>query len=185
MLYNRDGDLRCSFVQQELRHFPVDIGPSTVQESVWMPELVEQAKLLMQELPWQGVVEIEFMRDPRDGVPKLMEINPRWWNSLEMAIQAGVDFPYLLYQVAMTGDVNEVHQYEVGRQCRNLLPGDILHILSNSNRREMEPPFFSFRDPRLRDDILSKDDPMATLGFVAGVARLLLDFDVWKMMFKR
>ena len=150
-----------------------------------MPELVEQSKRLLQDVPWQGVVEIEFMRDPRDGVPKLMEINPRWWNSLEMAVQAGVDFPYGLYQVAMGLEVSEIHQYEVGRQCRNLLPGDILHWLANPKRREMNPPFLALQGSRLRDDILSWDDPLATIGFAAGVARLLFDLDVWKMMFSR
>lgn len=185
LLYNRAGALRASFVQKELRHYPVDIGPSTAQESVWMPELVEQSVALLAQLPWQGVVEVEFMRDPRDGVPKLMEINPRFWNSLEMAVQAGVDFPHLLYQAALGGDVEAVHEYEVGRRCRNLLPSDILHVLANPKRREMDPPFWSFGNKRLQDDIWSWDDPLPTLGFVAAVARLMFDPKVWKMMFKR
>ncbi|PWK14960.1 ATP-grasp domain-containing protein [Tumebacillus permanentifrigoris] len=182
LLYNRAGELRASFVQKELRHYPVDIGPSTVQESVWMPELVELSVALLQQVPWQGVVEVEFMRDPRDGVPKLMEINPRFWNSLEMAVQAGVDFPYLLCQAALGGDVNAVHQYEVGRICRNLLPSDILHVLANPLRRELNPPFWA---KQVRDDIWSRHDPLPTLGFALAVARLLFDRKVWKMMFKR
>ncbi|WP_231956080.1 carboxylate--amine ligase [Aneurinibacillus soli] len=185
LLYNRNGELRGSFVQKEVRHFPVDIGPSTVQKSVWMPELVEQAKTLMQNLPWCGVVEIEFMQDPRDGIPKLMEINPRYWNSLEMAIQSGVDFPYMMYQAAIKGDAKEVHHYTIGKFCCNLLPGEILHFLSAGNRRSMNPPFFSFGNPSLRDDILSWDDPMPVFGFMTGAFRLLFDRKIWNMMFKR
>lgn len=182
LLFNRVGELRASFVQKERRHYPVDIGPSTVQESVWMPELVELSVALLQDLPWQGVVEVEFMRDPRDGVPKLMEINPRFWNSLEMAVQAGVDFPYLLCQAALGEDVDAVHDYEVGRFCRNLLPSDILHVLANPLRRELNPPFWS---KQVRDDIWSRRDPWPTLGLALAVARLLFDRKVWKMMFKR
>lgn len=185
LLYNLSGDVRASFVQREVRHFPLDIGPSTVQESVWMPELVEQAKQLLQHLPWQGVVEIEFMRDPRDGVPKLMEINPRFWNSLEMAVQAGVDFPHLLHQIALTGDAEEVHEYEVGRVCRNLLPSDSLHFLANGQRRQMSPPFLTGRKSGVQDDIWSWDDPWPVLGFLGSVASLAFDRKVWKMMFKR
>ena len=36
---------------------------------------------------------VEFKHDERDGVPKLMEINGRFWGSLQLAIDAGVDFP--------------------------------------------------------------------------------------------
>lgn len=182
LLYNRAGELRASFVQKELRHYPVDIGPSTAQESVWMPELVRQSLALLQDLPWQGVVEVEFMRDPRDGVPKLMEINPRFWNSLEMAVQAGVDFPRLLSDAALGEDAEDVQEYAVGRVCRNLLPGDILHLLANPNRRELNPPFWS---RQAQDDIWSRRDPLPTLGFALAVARLLFDRKVWKMMFKR
>lgn len=184
LLYNKVGEVRCSFAQREVRHFPVEIGPSTVQESVWMPELVEQAVRLLRGVPWHGVVEIEFMRDPRDGVLKLMEINPRWWNSLEMAVQAGVDFPHLLHQVALTGDAPEVHAYEVGRFCRNLLPSDVLHWLANKERRQMDPPFLK-KDKRVRDDILSRQDPGPALGFVLSAAAMVFDPQVWNMMFKR
>ncbi len=40
---------------------------------------------------------VEFKLDPRDNTPKLMEINPRFWGSLALAIESGVNFPYLLY----------------------------------------------------------------------------------------
>ena len=182
LLYNAAGELRASFVQREVRHYPADIGPSTVQESVRMPELIEQAQRIMQKLPWHGLVEIEFMRDPRDGVCKWMEINPRFWNSIELAVGAGVDFPHLLYRVAMEGDVEPCHDYEVGQFCRNLLPGDLLHVLFTKKRKEMDPPMFS---RRLRYDILSREDPLAALGFAAACARLLFNAKVWKMMFKR
>ena len=35
--------------------------------------------------------------------PKLIEVNPRFWGSLALAIYAGIDFPYLLYKLAMEG----------------------------------------------------------------------------------
>ena len=41
---------------------------------------------------------VEFKQDERDGLPKLMEINGRFWGSLQLAIDAGVDFPALLLQ---------------------------------------------------------------------------------------
>lgn len=38
---------------------------------------------------------VEWKVDLRDGRPKLMEINPRFWGSLELAVRSGVNFPSL------------------------------------------------------------------------------------------
>jgi hypothetical protein len=72
---------------------------------------------------------VEFRLDDRDHLPKLMEINGRFWNSLPLAIASGVDFPFLLYRMAVEGDVAPVHAYRCGVQCRWLL-GDLRHLVS-------------------------------------------------------
>ena len=48
---------------------------------------------LLDELNWHGVAMVEF-KVTEDGTPYLMEINTRFWGSLQLAIDAGVDFPY-------------------------------------------------------------------------------------------
>lgn len=185
LLFDRSSRLKASFVQKEIRHFPVHRGPSTVQESVWRPELVEKAAHLMQKLNWYGVAEVEFMIDPRDGKAKFMEINPRFWGSLQLSILAGVDFPWLLYKLAAEGDVEEVITYETGLKCRWLLPGDMLHFLSNKERSRMDPPLISTPPNGVYDDIISLEDPLPTAGFALACLRYLLDLDMWKFMFKR
>jgi predicted ATP-grasp superfamily ATP-dependent carboligase len=62
-----------------------------------------------------------------DGTPYLMEINGRFWGSLQLAIDAGVDFPYLLYQLAIGLPVAPVEQYKIGVKSRWLL-GDLDHL---------------------------------------------------------
>lgn len=174
--------VRAAFVQKELREYPLTGGPSTLQESVHRPDLVEKAARLMRRLGWYGVAEVEFMIDPRDGRPVFMEINPRFWASLQLAIDCGVDFPYLLYRLAMDGDVEPVLEYETGLRCRWLLPGDILHFLANPRRWEMKPGFFQFRDARTRDDIISLSDPGPTLGFFLACCRYALDPRMWRFV---
>ncbi len=185
LLFNRDSVLRAAFVQAELRGFPLEVGPSTLQESVWRPDLVDMAVALVRQIGWHGVCEVEFMVDPRDGEPVFMEVNPRFWGSLQMAILAGVDFPYLLYRLAVDGDVDPVFQYEVGLRCRWLLPGDILHFLANPARWRMSPGFFDFLDPRTKDDIISLDDPGPMLGFFLACARYALDPRMWRFVITR
>ncbi len=71
---------------------------------------------------------VEFKLDARDGIPKLMEINGRFWNSLPLAIAAGVDFPFLLYTLGTKGKVPECFEYRVGVKNRWLL-GDTRHLV--------------------------------------------------------
>ncbi|HOV79236.1 MAG TPA: ATP-grasp domain-containing protein [Bacillota bacterium] len=185
LLFDRSSKLKASFVQKEIRHFPIGRGPSTVQESVWRPDLVEKAARLLQKMKWYGVAEVEFMVDPRDGKEKFMEINPRFWGSLHMSILAGVDFPWLLYRLAVDGDVEEVFTYTAGLKCRWLLPGDILHFIFNKKRFSMNPPFFTGRKSGVHDDILSLEDPLPAAGFFLACLRYTFDLEMWKFMFRR
>ncbi|MBU1615921.1 ATP-grasp domain-containing protein [bacterium] len=185
LLFDEDHRLKASFVQKEIRHFPIDIGPSTVQESVYLPELVKDCLKLMAMLKWIGVVELEFMVDAKDGKMKLMEINPRFWNSLYLSILAGVDFPWLLYKVAIGEDFQGVFEYKRGIRCKWLLPGDLLHFLFNKERFKMNPPLLGGKKHNIKDDIASFDDPMPVLGFVFACLRYLADKKMWETMFKR
>jgi len=185
LLYDLAGQLRASFVQKELRHFPVKYGPSTVQESVYRPDLIEMAVSIMSQLPWRGIVELEFMIDPRDGLPKFMEINPRFWNSLYTAVLAGIDFPWLLYQIACGETVENHFSYKAGVRCRNLLPGDMLHYIANPRRFQLEPGFWSGSAKGGSDDIISMHDPMPSVGFLLSCLRYVPDPKAWKMLFNR
>jgi hypothetical protein len=70
---------------------------------------------------------VEFRVDP-EGRPWLMEVNGRFWGSLQLAIDAGVDFPWLLYRLCRGEAVEGPASYEVGRRLRWLL-GDLDHLL--------------------------------------------------------
>ena len=85
------------FSHRRLREKPPWGGVSVLCESAEVPPAArDYAQRLLDDLAWDGVAMVEFKHDPRDGAPKLMEINPRFWGSLQLAIDAGVDFPGLL-----------------------------------------------------------------------------------------
>jgi len=69
---------------------------------------------------------VEFRIDARDGVPKLMEINPRLWGSIALHIAAGVNFPELIYKEVHAVPFAPVTQYKVGIKAKWLLPGEII-----------------------------------------------------------
>ena len=175
VLMNFASEPRASFAYRRLREYPIAGGPSTLRESIWNPELQETAESLLSLLGWVGVAMVEFKVDPRDGRPKLLEVNPRFWGSLHHAIACGVDFPFLLYSLAMEGDVARVDEYQVGGKSRSLLHGDLLHFLKNPSRFRLKPAFHDFS---VSDDVLSKDDPFPTLGRIASLVALVLDKDL-------
>jgi len=184
-LFDEASKVKAAFVHKKLRMYPVQGGPSTLRESVNHPQIMEIGLSLLKALKWVGVAMVEFKVDPRDGLPKLMEVNPRFWGSLQLAILSGIDFPYLILRMAKGEKVEPVLNYEVGRRCRWLLLGDILHFLSNPNRFKLNPSFFHFFDPNTSDDILSKKDPFAVLGAMATFFTFLYDPEMKRFLERR
>ena len=75
---------------------------------------------------------MEFRRDA-DNRPLLMEINPRLAGTLENAIQAGVDFPLMMWQWAAGLEVRRVATYRTGIRTR-WLHGDLRWLRENQGR---------------------------------------------------
>ena len=184
-LFDRGVKLKAVFVHKRLREYPITGGPSTLRESVVNDEVKELGVKLLSAMKWYGVAMVEFKVDPRDNKPKLMEINPRFWGSLPLAIYSGVDFPYLLYKMAMREDFEAVTKYKTGIRSRYLLPGDIMHFISNPERFKMKPGFFKFFDKNTKDDIISLKDPLPTIGRILSLLTLLYNKDMQRYLKER
>lgn len=181
-LFNRNSELRAVFVHKRLREYPITGGPSTLRGSVKNERVQELGLKLLKALKWVGVAMVEFKVDPRDGEPKLMEVNPRFWGSLQLAILAGVDFPYLIYRMAREGDIEPVLDYKIGVRCRWMFPGDFLVFFSNLRRFSWTPGFFN---PGTNYDILSLRDPGPTLGRILSVYGLFFQREMRRLLFRR
>ncbi|MFW8600786.1 ATP-grasp domain-containing protein [Desulfobacterota bacterium M19] len=118
------------FSHKRLREKPPSGGVSVVCESCQLDkEMVESARRLLAAVGWQGVAMVEFKRDERDGKAKLMEINGRFWGSLQLAISAGIDFPTLLLKLLQGERQNGLQdQYQIGLKMKWLL-GTLDHML--------------------------------------------------------
>ena len=167
-LFNANSEPRAIFVHRRLREYPVSGGPSTLRESVTRADIMDLGVRLLKALKWYGVAMVEFKVDPRDGQAKLMEVNPRFWGSLRLTIASGVDFPYLLYRLAIEGDIEPVLDYKVGVRCRWLWPGDILHFISSPGKFDLLPQFFDFFRDGTNYDILSLKDPAPAMAMGLG-----------------
>jgi predicted ATP-grasp superfamily ATP-dependent carboligase len=82
------------------------------------PALVDPCLRLLDALDWNGVVMIECKRELATGQYVLMELNGRFWGSLQLAVDAGVDFPTLLLRCAAGEPVPAQPPYRVGVRSR-------------------------------------------------------------------
>jgi predicted ATP-grasp superfamily ATP-dependent carboligase len=121
-----EGRPRAVFMHRRLREYPVTGGASTAAESIRDEALADLGQRLLGALNWHGVAMVEFKLDQRDGSYKLMEINPKFWGSLDLAIAAGVDFPWLALRLA-SGESFEPPRYRIGLRYQWLF-SDLLHV---------------------------------------------------------
>jgi predicted ATP-grasp superfamily ATP-dependent carboligase len=176
-----DGQFYARCAQWHKRSQPPLGGQSVLRQSIALPpDINEQAELLVREIDLDGCSEVEFRRDA-DGHPYLMEINPRLWASTELAVRAGVDFPYLLYQWASGEKMDEVNSYRVGGWLR-YLRADItttVSALEHRDRPEMSSPLKTILDfctsfflPAAYDYVNLRDPLPAVRATAGGVSEL-------------
>jgi predicted ATP-grasp superfamily ATP-dependent carboligase len=145
--------------------YPSSGGPGIYNETTNNPAVREQAVELLRHLGWHGPAMVEFKVDSRDGTPRLMEINGRYWGTLDLAIRAGIDFPYLACRLAMDGDVDPIHNYRVGLKYRWPIPYGWLYVREQPRRWSAFWDFIRY-DPAARSDIWLSDPWPHIMGIV-------------------
>jgi predicted ATP-grasp superfamily ATP-dependent carboligase len=168
-----DGEILATFAHRRLREKPPSGGVSVYREATAAdPGLVAQAAGLLHHFGWQGLAMVEFKVDAATRTPYLMEVNARLWGSLQLAIDAGVDFPRLLVACALGERPAPVTAYRSGVRSRWWW-GDVDHLiarLSHSNADLALPPdapsrgravldFLRLWRPGDRNEILRLSDP--------------------------
>jgi predicted ATP-grasp superfamily ATP-dependent carboligase len=177
-----NGEIYARFAQGVKRTHPPLGGTIVLRQSIALPpDTVEQGERLVREIELEGYSEVEFRRDSA-GKPYLMEINARLNESVEIAVRAGIDFPYLLYRWANGDRINVVKGYRVGGWMRHL-GGDIAMTVASIQQRGrpgVPPPtqaildfFLSFFMP-MAYDYVDWRDPLPAWTATKGFARKVL-----------
>jgi D-aspartate ligase len=155
----RDGRPVGSMTVRRRRQHPSDFGvASTYVETISLEELAEPSCRFLTAIGYYGLVELEYKRDPRDGVYKLLDVNARTWGYHSLGGPAGVDFPYLLFRDQIGAPVEEARARPGVRWIRlatdvpnalrdiragTLRSGDYLRSLRGVHTEAV----FSLRDP--------------------------------------
>lgn len=107
VFFNRESVPIALWSGRRLRQFPAKLGLGTFAESRYDNNAINYAENLMRKIKWQGPAEIEVIKDRRDNVFKIIEINARTHLWVWLVNQSGIDVPYLWYRFAFDDLNNE------------------------------------------------------------------------------
>ncbi|ADE01645.1 carboxylate--amine ligase [Haloferax volcanii] len=169
------GEPLATFQHLQIRGDSYTGGGGVYRTSVYDPELEAVARKLLGHIEWHGLACIEYLKDAETGEFKLIEINPRMWQSLPSTVRAGADFPYY-YWLQATGQKHRIEPgYELGVGTHYLW-GELGYVMSvrRDDSPLVERPSFVktvwevaasiYREPRF--DLARLDDPVPFARYV-------------------
>jgi predicted ATP-grasp superfamily ATP-dependent carboligase len=155
-----DGRHLFHYTKSVIRRYPINQGGATYHQSEWLPETAAMGQKFFASMPWRGMANIEFKRDPRDGRLKLIEVNPRFTSAHKLIVAGGMPIDMMIYQRLTGQTVTKVEAYD--QNLRLWTPmRDILAFLQLRRRGELSlskwlgsifdegkiVPMFSLDDP--------------------------------------
>jgi predicted ATP-grasp superfamily ATP-dependent carboligase len=159
------GRVVAALAHRRLRELPVAGGPSAAAVTVEDARLRRYAEAVIRELGWTGVAMVEFKRD--DDY-RFLEVNPRFWGALPLALAAGVNFPDLLCRQTL-GEAVSAAPGRAGVKLRFLgLEAAAFGQALAARRWDLAGAFLAdLADPAFRDGIFEWDDLEASLAYYA------------------
>lgn len=104
----RQGRIVASFGERYLRTKGNGMGTSVFRECYDSKPLLEQVAVLAAALHWDGIGHFDFIEDPQTRALVLLEMNPRPWGAINLALVNGYDFPAaLIAQTLGNADLDE------------------------------------------------------------------------------
>jgi len=126
------------FTARKIVQSPDDFGTGCVVESDEIPGLLDLTVPLWRVLEYQGMAEVEYKRDARDGKFKLIEINTRHWDWHQLGTASGINLTWTAY-CHLSGRSDMPAQRPI-RRAKWIAEDELLmHIARNVYRRQFSP----------------------------------------------
>jgi predicted ATP-grasp superfamily ATP-dependent carboligase len=115
---DRAGTVCARFARRCVRLNDEHFGVSSCMVSIPLDEAkapIEILDQLLATLRFRGVFNAQFKYDARDGLFKLLDLNPRAWGGVSLPVSCGVNVIEMAYRDALGLPVKRVADYPVGR----------------------------------------------------------------------
>jgi predicted ATP-grasp superfamily ATP-dependent carboligase len=143
----------CRFCYVAGSAWPLSGGASVWRRSIPPGHApVAQAERLLATLRWTGPAHVQFIRDSRDGRFRLLEINGRFWGSVDAAHHCGVPVAVTAVELAMGLHPRSDLRYRTGVRSR-WIEGDLKRLFATSFQQSHSSRE-ALQMPRLRQCLL-------------------------------
>lgn len=170
-----EGRVGGRLVGRKRRIVPIHYGSATFVELVDDPSVENQCEAFLTAVGYRGLCGIELKRDPRDGVAKLIEVNPRYSLWDDIGVPVGVDLAHEAVR-SLLGDPTEPTRPRHFRQKWVELTRDLPAAMAY--RREglltMGEWLHSLKPPIVVNDLPIFSDPRYTAHMVGRRVRKLV-----------
>lgn len=175
MFLDNNNCVKTALCFSKNRWYPVTGGSSTLNITVEEPEIIDNCSRLLKEIGWRGCADIDLIHDPRDGIAKVMEINPRTSASVKILFISGINVARQIVELVLGEEVSEYLKYEEGIRLR-CIHTDLLWFIRSPDRFRSKPSWFSMKNTH--DQIFAMDDPIPFLTFsIQGVLKRKQEMD--------
>ncbi|RQO38183.1 hypothetical protein DBR39_15045 [Chryseobacterium sp. KBW03] len=138
----KEGKIISYYMHERIREIPITGGSSTAAKSIFCEKMFDISKRIIEYLNWSGPLMIEYKYDESKQKYHLIELNPKFWGSLDLSYAVGLNFGRTLMD-AYSKDVNEQleKKYEVGKKFFWVLDGDLLGLVKTGKLYKMKEYF--------------------------------------------
>ncbi len=115
LVLDKTGELKMAFCPRTLRLFDRLYRNSSAASELSLPHpRSSEAADVVRRLGWWGGITLQTKVDPRDGLPKLLETNPRLGHHLWYRTGVAINEPLMCLQIARGLNVAPIENYPVG-----------------------------------------------------------------------
>lgn len=145
MVVDKSGALKSFLLMDKLRWYPLNGGSSTFNVTVHDEEIKNYCLKLLNTISWCGYASIDLVRDTRDNIPKILEINPRLNGTVKLCFECGINVAEQIAEEAFGMEITEYLSYKDNVYLRHFHK-DLLWLIKSKNRFSAKPSWFNFKN---------------------------------------
>lgn len=181
---DKNGEIRGYSIGHKIRQYPAKTGTITAGLVEHVEPILEMSRRFVKSVGFYGISNIEYKYDERDGLYKLMEINPRTglWNL--SVLESGVNLPLIAYRDILGKPISDESNKE-GKLIWAITLFDMLVSLRGYRSNGEAEYALSYKEwrkslkgSRKVDAIFRWNDPMPSLVHTFG----LLSYSIKKVL---
>lgn len=169
----RDGKILAKAFAKRKRLLPAEFGVGVCVETIERPEIEAPASRWLEKAGYSGLVEMDFKFDERDREYKILDVNARAWGWIALCARAGVDFPYLMWQLAQGENISPACSEAGIRWVRT--PYDFIAALQAIRNGELTFREYFASLQNVEHEIYTLDDPLPAIAEIPLLLELVLN----------